>query len=58
MLQVRLKFVIRGGAFVPPPDVDVAVMHFLPKKEPLIPVSLPITGRFKKKKKTLRVSKA
>ena len=42
VLQVRLKFIIKGGAFVPPPDVDVAVMHFIPKKEPLIDVSFPI----------------
>ena len=39
MLQVKLCFTIKGHAFVPKPDVDVAVMRFTPKKKPLIDVS-------------------
>ncbi|CAL8135495.1 unnamed protein product [Orchesella dallaii] len=31
-----LKFIIKGSAFVPKPDVDVGVVKFTPRKEPLI----------------------
>lgn len=38
-MQVSHNFTIKSGAFIPPPEVEAAVMHFVPRKEPLIPVS-------------------
>ncbi|XP_052775025.1 dimethyladenosine transferase 1, mitochondrial-like [Mya arenaria] len=34
--EVTLKKVIPGRAFVPPPDVDVGLVHFVPRTAPLI----------------------
>lgn len=34
--QVRLKYTLKGGAFVPPASVDVGVMTFLPLRQPYI----------------------
>ena len=45
LFQVKLKFIIRGQAFVPLPDVDVAVVRFTPRKNPLIPVSKQLHDR-------------
>ncbi|XP_005098443.2 mitochondrial dimethyladenosine transferase 1 [Aplysia californica] len=36
LCDVKLKFTIPGRAFVPPPKVDVGVVHFTPKVKPLI----------------------
>lgn len=36
LCDVKLKFTIPGKAFVPPPEVDVSVVKFVPLKEPLI----------------------
>nr|CAD7258807.1 unnamed protein product [Timema shepardi] len=36
--DVRHAFTIPGKAFVPKPDVDVGVVHFIPKIEPIIPL--------------------
>ncbi|CAL1529544.1 unnamed protein product [Lymnaea stagnalis] len=36
LCDVKLKFSIPGRAFVPPPKVDVGVVHFVPKIKPLI----------------------
>lgn len=36
LCDVKLKFSIPGRAFVPPPLVDVGVVHFVPKIKPLI----------------------
>nr|XP_023013667.1 dimethyladenosine transferase 1, mitochondrial [Leptinotarsa decemlineata] len=46
--EVNYKFTIPGSAFLPKPDVDVAVVTFIPKKYPL--VDLP----FKMVEKVLR----
>ncbi|KAG8233516.1 hypothetical protein J437_LFUL011677 [Ladona fulva] len=35
---VDYKFTIRGSAFVPKPKVDVGVVRFVPRPEPLIPL--------------------
>lgn len=56
--QVRLEYVLPGGAFVPPPKVDAAVVSFLPLRTPYI--NLPfkfvervVTSIFHGKKKNL-----
>ncbi|KAG7167985.1 dimethyladenosine transferase 1, mitochondrial-like isoform X1 [Homarus americanus] len=36
--QATHKFTIPGRAFVPKPDVDVAIAHFVPRVEPQIPL--------------------
>lgn len=36
LCQVQLKFIIPGHAFVPAPKVDVAVVHLVPRTQPLI----------------------
>ncbi|KAK7485349.1 hypothetical protein BaRGS_00023448 [Batillaria attramentaria] len=36
LCEVDLKFVIPGRAFVPPPNVDVGVVHVVPRVQPLI----------------------
>ncbi|XP_013077443.1 dimethyladenosine transferase 1, mitochondrial-like [Biomphalaria glabrata] len=36
LCDAQLKFSIQGKAFVPPPKVDVGVVHFVPKVQPLI----------------------
>lgn len=36
LCQVKLKMIIPGRAFVPQPDVDVGVVHFIPRKMPKI----------------------
>ena len=36
LCDVQYKFTISGKSFVPPPKVDVAVVHFIPRVEPLI----------------------
>ncbi|GFO19293.1 rRNA adenine n(6)-methyltransferase, partial [Plakobranchus ocellatus] len=36
LCHASLKFAIPGKAFVPPPKVDVGVVKFVPRKEPLI----------------------
>uniref|UniRef100_A0A0B7BIC6 rRNA adenine N(6)-methyltransferase n=1 Tax=Arion vulgaris TaxID=1028688 RepID=A0A0B7BIC6_9EUPU len=36
LCDTKLKFTIPGKAFVPPPEVDVGVVKFVPLKEPLI----------------------
>ncbi|GFR84188.1 rRNA adenine N(6)-methyltransferase [Elysia marginata] len=36
LCHVSLKFSIPGKAFVPPPKVDVGVVKFVPRKDPLI----------------------
>jgi dimethyladenosine transferase 1 len=38
LCDVECKFIIPGNAFVPKPEVDVAVVHFTPLKEPRIKV--------------------
>ena len=42
--QVRLAFVVPPGAFSPPPQVDSAVLHLRPHREP--PVPIPDPDRF------------
>jgi dimethyladenosine transferase 1 len=36
LTESSLKFIIKGSAFVPKPDVDVGVVKFVPRREPLI----------------------
>lgn len=36
LCEVKLKTVIPGRAFVPPPDVDVGLVHFVPRVKPKI----------------------
>ena len=36
LCEVHHKFTIPGKAFVPAPDVDVGVVHMVPREEPLI----------------------
>ncbi|PIK57004.1 putative dimethyladenosine transferase 1, mitochondrial [Apostichopus japonicus] len=38
LCKVKLSFTIPGKAFVPPPDVDVGVVHFTPRIDPQIKV--------------------
>ncbi|XP_074640367.1 dimethyladenosine transferase 1, mitochondrial-like [Tubulanus polymorphus] len=40
--KVYRKFVLAGSVFVPPPDVDVGVVHFVPRVEPQIKVPFKI----------------
>jgi dimethyladenosine transferase 1 len=37
LCDVKINFIINGRSFVPPPDVDAALVHFTPRVEPLIP---------------------
>ncbi|ODM93632.1 Mitochondrial dimethyladenosine transferase 1 [Orchesella cincta] len=36
LTHCEIKFIIKGSSFVPKPDVDVGVVKFIPRKEPLI----------------------
>lgn len=58
---VNYEFIIPGGAFVPAPLVDVAVMKFVPLKEPYIDlpfsfVEKVVTAIFRGKKKAVKNS--
>jgi 16S rRNA (adenine1518-N6/adenine1519-N6)-dimethyltransferase len=39
--QVRLAFAVPPGAFSPPPQVDSAVLHLRPHREPPVPIPDP-----------------
>lgn len=45
LCHVNLKMVIPGKVFVPPPDVDVGVVHFIPRKQPLIDLPFPLVQK-------------
>lgn len=45
LCHVSLKMVIPGRAFVPAPDVDVGVVHFVPRKNPLIELPFPLVQK-------------
>ncbi|RUS85173.1 hypothetical protein EGW08_007077 [Elysia chlorotica] len=45
LCNVSLKFSIPGKAFVPPPKVDVGVVKFVPRREPLIRQSFALVER-------------
>lgn len=45
LCNVSLKFSIPGRAFVPPPKVDVGVVKFVPRREPLIKQSFLLVER-------------
>ncbi|XP_076462656.1 dimethyladenosine transferase 1, mitochondrial-like [Babylonia areolata] len=45
LCDVQLKFIIPGRAFVPPPDVDVGVVHIVPKVRPLIQLPFPLVEK-------------
>lgn len=40
-----LKNLITGRAFVPPPDVDVGVVHLVPRVKPLINLPFPLVEK-------------
>ena len=40
-----LHCISTGKSFVPPPDVDVGVVHFIPRKRPLIDVPFPLVQK-------------
>ncbi|XP_064625219.1 dimethyladenosine transferase 1, mitochondrial-like [Lineus longissimus] len=50
LCEVESKFIIPGSAFVPKPEVDVAVVHFVPRVEPRIKVP------FKRVEKVIRLT--
>lgn len=43
--HVTHKFTIPGAAFVPRPKVDVGVVHFLPRINPVIPLPFPLVEK-------------
>ncbi|XP_069157831.1 dimethyladenosine transferase 1, mitochondrial [Procambarus clarkii] len=43
--QVTHKFTIPGRAFVPKPDVDVGIAHFIPRVEPHIPLEFSLVEK-------------
>lgn len=43
--HVKHCFVIPGRAFVPPPDVDVGVVHLTPRAAPLVPLPFPLVEK-------------
>lgn len=45
LCDVKLKFVIPGRAFVPAPEVDVGVVHIVPKIKPLIQLPFPLVEK-------------
>ncbi|CAG5115833.1 unnamed protein product, partial [Candidula unifasciata] len=45
LCDVKLKFTIPGKAFVPPPEVDVGVVKFVPLKEPRIRQPFPLVEK-------------
>ncbi|KAL3867734.1 hypothetical protein ACJMK2_040597 [Sinanodonta woodiana] len=45
LCDVSLKFEIPGKAFVPPPEVDVGVVKFIPLKRPLIELPFPLVEK-------------
>ncbi|MGH7398046.1 MAG: 16S rRNA (adenine(1518)-N(6)/adenine(1519)-N(6))-dimethyltransferase RsmA [Candidatus Rokuibacteriota bacterium] len=56
---VRLAFSVPPGAFSPPPQVDSAVLHLLPHREPPVPVADParfaavVRAAFSQRRKSL-----
>ncbi len=46
LCHVKTLFTIPGSVFVPKPDVDVAVVHFIPRKEPLIKAPFSTVEKF------------
>ncbi|KAK7101123.1 dimethyladenosine transferase 1, mitochondrial-like [Littorina saxatilis] len=45
LCDVKLKFVIPGRAFVPAPEVDVGVVHLVPRVTPLIQLPFPLVEK-------------
>lgn len=43
--HVKHCFTIPGRAFVPPPEVDVGVMHLTPRVAPLVPLPFPLVEK-------------
>jgi len=56
---VRLAFTVPPGAFSPPPQVDSAVLHLAPRREPPVPVADPtrfaavVRAAFSQRRKSL-----
>ena len=40
-----MLYLLSGKAFVPPPDVDVGVVHFVPRIKPFIDVPFPLVQK-------------
>merc|ERR1712142_1415835 len=45
LCHVDIKFVIRGKSFLPPPDVDVAVVKLVPRVDPLIQLPFKLVNK-------------
>lgn len=45
LCDIDLKFIIPGKAFVPAPEVDVGVIHMIPKVKPLIQQPFPLVEK-------------
>lgn len=45
LCEVKVKTIIPGKAFIPPPDVDVGVVHLVPRKKPFIQLPWKLTTK-------------